>query len=67
MGRSAVVRDDIEQGRLVEPFDVRLSSSLGYHLVMAPQSANLPKVQQFCDWAWDRFSGLRLADPLGGS
>jgi LysR family glycine cleavage system transcriptional activator len=62
MGRSAVVRDDIRAGRLVEPFDVRLPSPLGYHLVTAPRRAELGKVRQFCDWAHNRFSGLRLPD-----
>jgi LysR family glycine cleavage system transcriptional activator len=54
MGRSAVVSADIRAGRLVEPFSVRLPSSLGYHLVAGTERAKLAKVQLFCDWALDR-------------
>lgn len=53
MGRSAVVKNDLESGRLVEPFDIRLNSSLGYYLVMTPQRLVLEKVKVFKDWALD--------------
>jgi LysR family glycine cleavage system transcriptional activator len=61
MGRSAVVAADIRAGRLVEPFSVRLPSSLGYHLVAGTERAKLAKVQLFCDWALER---LGAAAPL---
>lgn len=53
MGRSAVVVADIRAGRLIEPFAVRLPSSLGYHLVTTEERDKLQKVQIFCDWALD--------------
>lgn len=58
MGRSAVVAADIKAGRLVEPFGVRLPSSLGYHLVMKEERARLVKVQVFCDWALEYFGAV---------
>ncbi|MCL4744243.1 MAG: LysR family transcriptional regulator [Burkholderiaceae bacterium] len=51
MGRTAVVRRDIAAGRLVEPFSIRMSSPLGYHLIVAPDRAELPKVKLFRSWA----------------
>ncbi|WP_177171670.1 LysR substrate-binding domain-containing protein [Sphingomonas palmae] len=51
LGRSAVVRNDIAAGRLVEPFSIRMPSPLGYHVVYPQQHANLVKVQRFVDWA----------------
>lgn len=61
MGRSAVVAGDIKSGRLVEPFSVRLPSSLGYHVVATEARAKLAKVQLFCDWALER---LGAAAPI---
>jgi LysR family glycine cleavage system transcriptional activator len=51
MGRSAVVQSDLASGRLVEPFSLRLRSTLGYHLVIAPERTKLPKVERFREWA----------------
>jgi len=51
LGRSAVVRTDIANGRLVEPFSIRMPSPLGYHVVYPQQHANLTKVQRFVEWA----------------
>jgi LysR family transcriptional regulator, glycine cleavage system transcriptional activator len=56
MGRSAVVKIDVADGRLVEPFSIRLPSPLNYHLVIAPERESLPKVQRFCEWAMDELA-----------
>jgi len=53
MGRSAVVQGDIAERQLVEPFSVRLSSPLGYHLVYPTHHATIAKVERFADWASD--------------
>ncbi|GGO53949.1 transcriptional regulator, LysR family [Roseovarius pacificus] len=58
MGRSAVVKNDLQSGRLVEPFDIRLTSSLGYYLVMAPQYLELEKVKIFNKWALGNLSQM---------
>lgn len=63
MGRSAVVAGDIAAGRLVEPFSIRLPSSLGYHLVMEEERTKLAKVKLFCDWALARFGANALGAP----
>ena len=58
LGRSAVVRDDINAGRLVEPFSIRLQTSFGYHLVYPSMRAEYAKVSKFLVWAGDEFSEI---------
>ncbi|RUM96307.1 transcriptional regulator GcvA [Pseudaminobacter arsenicus] len=60
MGRSAVVKSDLIAGRLVEPFSIRLQSSLGYHIVMAPQRVKLRKVRLFRRWALSKLSQMSI-------
>lgn len=56
MGRSAVVKGDIEAGRLVEPFSIRLPTSLGYHIMHPPHRIATPKVEIFVKWVRDWLS-----------
>lgn len=58
LGRSAVVRDDIDSGKLVEPFSIRLQTSFGYHLVYPPLRSEYPKVTKFIAWARDEFAEM---------
>jgi LysR family glycine cleavage system transcriptional activator len=51
LGRSAVVQRDLAEGRLVEPFTIRMPSPLGYHLVYPRVHATLTKVQRFVSWS----------------
>ena len=51
LARSSVVKGDLATGRLVEPFDIRLSCILeGYYLVASAEAMVLPKVKAFRDW-----------------
>lgn len=63
LGRSAVVRDDILSGRLVEPFSIRLQTSFGYHMVYPGMRAEYPNVAKFLAWARDEFSELLKGPP----
>jgi LysR family transcriptional regulator, glycine cleavage system transcriptional activator len=54
MGRTAVVEKDLREGRLIEPFSVRLPSPLGYYIVTTPDRARLKKVQIFSQWVKQR-------------
>lgn len=56
LGRSAVVRGDIAAGRLIEPFSVRIKSTLGYFAVHPPQ-LSASKVERFVEWASDMLQG----------
>jgi LysR family glycine cleavage system transcriptional activator len=53
LGRSPLVADDLESGRLVRPFDTALVSDLAYFVVCRPERANESKIRAiraFRDW-----------------
>jgi len=50
LGQLSMVRDDVERGRLVIPFDTVLETEWSYYLVYPEESAELPKVRAFRDW-----------------
>ena len=41
---------DIEKGRLVAPFDVRLPEDAGYYFVAPEEKAVAPKITAFREW-----------------
>jgi LysR family glycine cleavage system transcriptional activator len=50
LGRSSVVSRELEVGRLVEPFDIRVTSPFAYYLVVPEHSSQTQKVQLFTTW-----------------
>jgi LysR family glycine cleavage system transcriptional activator len=50
LGRSALVRGDLQAGRLVKPFTQILPAESAFYLVYLPESENAPKVKAFRDW-----------------
>jgi LysR family transcriptional regulator, glycine cleavage system transcriptional activator len=50
LGRSALVADELRDGRLVKPFTLSLPTDLGYHVVYPAQAAERPKIRAFRDW-----------------
>ena len=46
----AIVRGDLESGRLVQPFDVDLDADNAYYLVAPPKAFERPNVQAFRDF-----------------
>jgi LysR family glycine cleavage system transcriptional activator len=51
LGRSVVVGDDLLAGRLVRLFsEIACPVRWGYHVVMRPEAARLPKVAAFRNW-----------------
>ena len=50
LGRSSVVSRELETGRLVEPFDIRVTSPFAYYLVVPEHSSRTQKVQLFTTW-----------------
>jgi LysR family glycine cleavage system transcriptional activator len=50
IGRRAVVARDLNDGRLVAPFNHQLRSSFGYFLIIPPEQASLPHIGIFRDW-----------------
>jgi LysR family glycine cleavage system transcriptional activator len=50
LGQSIIVANDLAHGRLIEPFDLRISSQSAYYIVGLPGELDRPKVQAFSQW-----------------
>jgi LysR family glycine cleavage system transcriptional activator len=50
VGRTTYVKDDIENGRLVVPFDIALPADAGFYLVSPDTRASTPKLIAFRNW-----------------
>ncbi len=50
LGRSVLVKGDLEAGRLVRPFATALPSESAYYLVYPPELENAPKIKAFREW-----------------
>jgi LysR family glycine cleavage system transcriptional activator len=58
----AMIRGDIEAGRLVQLSDVSVLEDHGYHLVTGPgaEGAQAPAARAFRDWAFSARDGLEM-------
>ena len=50
LGRGALVKADLEAGRLVRPFAINLPADFAYYIVCREGTENLPKIKAFRDW-----------------
>ena len=50
LGRHALVAPDLKAGRLVVPFDFKMSTELAYYLVYPPEAIRRRKIKAFRDW-----------------
>jgi LysR family glycine cleavage system transcriptional activator len=55
IGRTQLVKADLESGRLVEPFNVRLPTESAYYVVSRKDKSSMPKVVQFRSWLLEYF------------
>lgn len=62
---SALVEDDLEKGRLVAPFDVRLPTDSGYYFVVPEDRREQPKIAAFRAWLLEEVQ--RDARPLAAA
>ena len=53
LGRSPLVRADLEAGRLVKPLEISLPSEYAFYLVYPEASAKQPKIVAFTEWLLD--------------
>jgi LysR family transcriptional regulator, glycine cleavage system transcriptional activator len=53
LGRSALVADDLQAGRLVRPFSMSLPADLAYYVAYPIQIPQRPKVRAFRDWLFE--------------
>ena len=64
---SVMAVDEIEAGRLIQPFETRLPVRLCYHLVTTEQKARSEKVTAFRNWLVAESAYLREAENLVAS
>ncbi len=57
LGRMALAQGDLDAGRLVMPFDLRLKADYSFFLVYLENRADDPKIKAFRDWLMDEISG----------
>jgi LysR family glycine cleavage system transcriptional activator len=50
LGRQALVTPDLKAGRLVVPFEFKMSTELAYYLVYPPEAIRRRKIKAFRDW-----------------
>jgi LysR family transcriptional regulator, glycine cleavage system transcriptional activator len=50
LGRSVLVKGDLEAGRLLRPFATTLPGGSAYYLVYSPELENAPKIKAFREW-----------------
>ena len=50
LGRQPLVEPDLKAGRLVMPFDFKMSSEFAYYLVYPPEAIRRRKIKAFRDW-----------------
>ncbi|MGD9878755.1 MAG: transcriptional regulator GcvA [Reyranella sp.] len=50
LGRHKLVAPDLEAGRLVAPFDFKMSTELAYYVVYPPEAIRRRKIKAFRDW-----------------
>lgn len=50
MGRRALAEADMKAGRLVEPFDLRITTQQAYYLVYPAEMVEAEKIQMFIAW-----------------
>ena len=50
LGRSVLVKRDLEAGRLMRPFQTAIPSESAYYLVYPPELENAPKIKAFREW-----------------
>jgi LysR family glycine cleavage system transcriptional activator len=60
LGRSTVVGPDLASGRLIEPFDLRARSTLGYFVVSPQGASERRKVKVFRDWLLERLGNAAV-------
>ena len=50
LGRQALVAPDLKAGRLVVPFQFKMSSDLAYYVVYPTEAIRRRKIKAFRDW-----------------
>lgn len=60
MARATLVAEELEAGRLVRLFDLRLPASYGYHVVCPEATADRPKIAKFRAWIMEEGAASQI-------
>jgi len=55
LGRAQLVQKELDTGRLVEPFNIRLPLDTGYHISCRKEKTDITKVKIFREWLQSKF------------
>ena len=50
LGRSSVMADHLETGKLIKPFNMQRTSEYAYYMITTDEGAERPRVRAFLDW-----------------
>ncbi|MEO8038052.1 MAG: transcriptional regulator GcvA [Betaproteobacteria bacterium] len=65
LGRLPLIREFLDEGSVIIPFDVRVVSRRSYWLLVAPASQGRSEVQRFADWLSTEATGSASETPSG--
>lgn len=60
LGRQVLAKPELEAGRLVCPFDLRVESPYRYFIVIRPGDNPAPQITQFSEWLLNEAAGMTL-------
>jgi LysR family transcriptional regulator, glycine cleavage system transcriptional activator len=64
LAQLAFVADELSDGRVVAPLDIRVHNQAAYYLVFPPHKERQPRIRAFRDWIADEARVTRQADPF---
>ena len=65
LGRTVLASEDLLAGRLVQPFDLKLSSDFSFYAVVAEDQLNKRPIQKFLNWVVAEAKGEEIAKVPG--
>jgi len=57
-------RNDVRDGRLVQPFELTATAGFRYWLAIAPERRQVPKIKRFREWLLEQVEAANLAQAL---
>ncbi|NQW01739.1 MAG: transcriptional regulator GcvA [Rhodospirillales bacterium] len=65
LGRTALAQGDLDAGRLVMPFDLKIKADFSFFLVYLESRAEDPNIRAFRDWLMDEIGGYATRETPG--
>ena len=65
LGRTFLAQNDLESGRLIAPFELKLKTEMSFYAVSLDSRIEDPKVKAFREWLLQEIAGEDLSDTPG--